>query len=139
MSSNSTTNHIPYFAIYILQTIQIILKNLINKQKVGHYSCIFRRSPYLCIVFFIVLDLRLTRLGYSGIPFFLLIRHITRVEARCYVSYISLQSELPIVKLLTARLLFLKKMRITTSDRMRGHQRRPSQERYRLDHLEWGR
>ena len=28
-------------------------------------------SPYLCIVFFIVLDLRLTRLGYSGIPFFL--------------------------------------------------------------------
>ena len=25
---------------------------------------------YLCNVFFIVLDLRLTRLGYSGIPFF---------------------------------------------------------------------
>ena len=29
------------------------------------------RNPYLCNVFFIVLDLRLTRLGYSGIPFFL--------------------------------------------------------------------
>jgi len=29
-------------------------------------------KPYLCIVFFIVLDLRLTRLGYSGIPFFCL-------------------------------------------------------------------
>ena len=28
------------------------------------------KLPYLCIVFFIVLDLRLTRLGYSGIPFF---------------------------------------------------------------------
>ena len=28
-------------------------------------------KPYLCNVFFIVLDLRLTRLGYSGIPFFL--------------------------------------------------------------------
>ena len=27
-------------------------------------------KPYFCIVFFIVLDLRLTRLGYSGIPFF---------------------------------------------------------------------
>lgn len=27
-------------------------------------------KPYLCNVFFIVLDLRLTRLGYSGIPFF---------------------------------------------------------------------
>ena len=30
-------------------------------------------KPYLCNVFFIVLDLRLTRLGYSGIPFFLFI------------------------------------------------------------------
>ena len=27
--------------------------------------------PYLCIVFFIVLDLGLTRLGYRGIPFFM--------------------------------------------------------------------
>ena len=26
---------------------------------------------YFCTVFFIVLDLRLTRLGYSGIPFFM--------------------------------------------------------------------
>ena len=34
--------------------------------------CIFLISMYLCNVFFIVLDLRLTRLGYSGIPFFLL-------------------------------------------------------------------
>ena len=32
--------------------------------------CIFQKRLYLCIVFFIVLDLRLTRLGYSGIPFF---------------------------------------------------------------------
>ena len=28
-------------------------------------------GPYLCIVFFIVLDLGLTRLGYRGIPFFM--------------------------------------------------------------------
>ena len=28
-------------------------------------------GPYLCIVFFIVLDLGLTRLGYRGIPFFI--------------------------------------------------------------------
>ena len=27
-------------------------------------------NAYLCIVFFIVLDLRLTRLEYSGTPFF---------------------------------------------------------------------
>ena len=33
------------------------------------------RNPYLCNVFFIVLDLRLTRLGYSGIPFFMSILH----------------------------------------------------------------
>ena len=32
-----------------------------------------QKSRYLCIVFFIVLDLRLTRLGYSGIPFFMLL------------------------------------------------------------------
>ena len=31
----------------------------------------FQKSTYLCNVFFIVLDLRLTRLGYSGIPFFM--------------------------------------------------------------------
>ena len=37
----------------------------------GARACIFLKRPYLCIVFFIVLDLRLTRLGYSGIPFFL--------------------------------------------------------------------
>ena len=36
----------------------------------GAKACIFLKRPYLCIVFFIVLDLRLTRLGYSGIPFF---------------------------------------------------------------------
>ena len=28
-------------------------------------------NAYLCIVFFIVLDLRLTRLEYSGTPFFM--------------------------------------------------------------------
>ena len=40
----------------------------------GVRACIFLKRPYLCIVFFIVLDLRLTRLGYSGIPFFLSLR-----------------------------------------------------------------
>ena len=35
-------------------------------------------KPYLCNVFFIVLDLRLTRLGYSGISFFCPFR-----EKRC--------------------------------------------------------
>ena len=47
------------------------LKNCHILQKIGARSCIFAFRSYLCIVFFIVLDLRLTRLGYSGIPFFL--------------------------------------------------------------------
>ena len=34
-------------------------------------TCKKAENPYFCIVFFIVLDLRLTRLGYSGIPFFM--------------------------------------------------------------------
>ena len=46
-------------------------KIVLFEKKITTYSCNFMDSPYLCIVFFIVLDLRLTRLGYSGIPFFL--------------------------------------------------------------------
>ena len=34
-------------------------------------TCKKAENPYFCIVFFIVLDLRLTRLGYGGIPFFM--------------------------------------------------------------------
>ena len=34
-------------------------------------TCRFQKSPYLCNVFFIVLDLRLTKVEYSGTPFFL--------------------------------------------------------------------
>ena len=42
-------------------------------------------SPYLCIVFFIVLDLRLTRLGYSGIPFFFA---LTRLEFLEFLGFL---------------------------------------------------
>ena len=45
------------------------LKNAISDTFLSTNHCKFLRSPYLCIVFFIVLDLRLTRLGYGGIPF----------------------------------------------------------------------
>ena len=44
--------------------------------------CIFQKRLYLCIVFFIVLDLRLTRLGYSGIPFFLSLRQLVHSFCR---------------------------------------------------------
>ena len=37
---------------------------------------------YLCIVFFIVLDLRLTRLEYSGTPFFISSTHPSPPEGR---------------------------------------------------------
>ena len=46
-------------------------KMILFEKKYRANSCNIMDSPYLCIVFFIVLDLRLTRLGYSGIPFFL--------------------------------------------------------------------
>ena len=46
-------------------------KMILFEKKSRANSCNIMDSPYLCIVFFIVLDLRLTRLGYSGIPFFL--------------------------------------------------------------------
>ena len=39
------------------------------KKDIGKVANI-KNTLYLCNVFFIVLDLRLTRLGYSGIPFF---------------------------------------------------------------------
>ena len=44
---------------------------LSTRRGVGRDTYSLPKKPYLCIVFFIVLDLRLTRLGYSGIPFFL--------------------------------------------------------------------
>ena len=37
-------------------------------------TCIFLKKYYLCIVFFIVLDLRLTKVGTRRSPFFLLCR-----------------------------------------------------------------
>ena len=59
----------PDFVTFGLHLKNSSLKNLVLTKKVDRSACIFPRCPYLCIVFFIVLDLRLTRLGYSGIPF----------------------------------------------------------------------
>ena len=40
---------------------------------VSHSShCVFPKKPYLCNVFFIVLDLRLTKVGLSGALFYVL-------------------------------------------------------------------
>ncbi len=39
-------------------------------QKISVWYCNFTKNPYLCIVFFIVLDLRLTKIGTQRSPFF---------------------------------------------------------------------
>ena len=39
-------------------------------KKYGAYSCRFARKPYLCNVFFMVLDLRLTKVGVQRYSFF---------------------------------------------------------------------
>ena len=47
------------------------LLNLCYKTCVNvHNTCIIPESPYLCIVFFIVLDLRLTKVGVQRNSFF---------------------------------------------------------------------
>ena len=58
------------------------------KFRLKHVKCVIKRTfcwcdicyisgkPYLCNVFLIVLDLRLTRLEYGGTPFFMSIRDV---------------------------------------------------------------
>ena len=49
-----------------------VLLNLCYKTHVdAHKTCIIPESPYLCIVFFIVLDLRLTKVGVQRNSFFM--------------------------------------------------------------------
>jgi len=50
---------------------EIEILNLCYKTCVSaHNTCIISESPYLCIVFFIVLDLRLTKVGVQRNSFF---------------------------------------------------------------------
>ena len=62
--------------VYIsVKTIGLFCGLVIKKAKTDDIFCRsvcrYLGSAYLCRVFFIVLDLRLTRLGYGGTPFFL--------------------------------------------------------------------
>ena len=69
-------------------------KMILFEKKSRANSCNIMDSPYLCIVFFIVLDLRLTRLGYSGIPFFFA---LTRLEFLEFLGFLeSLESLAPL-------------------------------------------
>ena len=53
-----------------------MLNNVLNVPKTIGYTCDSKKCPYICIVFFIVLDLRLTkRLGQGVDPFFLPLPH----------------------------------------------------------------
>ena len=49
-------------------------------------TCRFQSSPYLCTVFFIVLDLRLTRLEQSVAPFFMSIPQKINLRSPLYHS-----------------------------------------------------
>ncbi|NDV65538.1 hypothetical protein D0T60_09820 [Bacteroides sp. 224] len=55
----------------------VLFENLFQTAKtcykacvVAHEICTNRKTPYLCTVFFIVLDLRLTKVGIRRDPFF---------------------------------------------------------------------
>ena len=52
--------------------------------------CHIPRNQYLCIVFFIVLDLRLTRLGFGGIPFFMSVLHVPGCHTPIQMPNVSL-------------------------------------------------
>ena len=47
-----------------------MLNNIVSTYKMKRISCKFPKNPYLCIVFFIVLDLRLTKVGARRCSFF---------------------------------------------------------------------
>ena len=48
------------------EVLNLCYKTCVN----AHNTCIISESPYLCIVFFIVLDLRLTKVGVQRNSFF---------------------------------------------------------------------
>ncbi len=49
-----------------VEVLNLCYKTCVN----AHNTCIIPKSPYLCIVFFIVLDLRLTKVGVQRNSFF---------------------------------------------------------------------
>ena len=53
-----------------------MLNNRHKEKKTHPTACRFGKSPYLCIVFFIVLDLRFTKVGARLAPFFMPIRFV---------------------------------------------------------------
>ena len=59
-----------YYRAFLCLYIVVMVWNEKGNAKKTFFLGSLKGKPYLCNVFFIVLDLRLTRLGYSGIPFF---------------------------------------------------------------------
>ena len=51
-----------------------MLNNIVSTYKMKRISCKFPKYPYLCTVFFIVLDLRLTKVGARRCSFFYIYR-----------------------------------------------------------------
>ena len=67
---------------------------ILFEKKYRANSCNIMDSPYLCIVFFIVLDLRLTRLGYSGIPFFFALTRLEFLEFLGFLEFLEILESL---------------------------------------------
>ena len=64
--SQSVTGWITYF----LKTRKYFIKQCYKTRFSAQNACRFPGNPYLCIVFFIVLDLRLTKVGVQRYSFF---------------------------------------------------------------------
>ena len=63
-----------------------MLNNIVSTYKMKRISCKFPKYPYLCIVFFIVLDLRLTKVGARRCSFFMSIRYL-RIQSAFSIAF----------------------------------------------------
>ncbi len=57
-----------------------------KRKKYGRNACRFAGKPYLCNVFFMVLDLRLTKVGVQRYSFFLPISPDAPHKALVYIA-----------------------------------------------------
>ena len=74
---------------YLLKTFEYrneILKTCYKTDYLGENTCRYGKSPYICNVFFIVLDLRLTKVGVQRYSFFY-----------AYTFFDSINTQIPLV------------------------------------------
>ena len=59
-----------FYHIHNCYSLSLIHIYIVSTYKMKRISCKFPKYPYLCIVFFIVLDLRVTKVGARRCSFF---------------------------------------------------------------------